>query len=209
MARTKETWDEAVGGARWAELLPPAPGELKIVQAFLNTDDPKSGTEELASPWALGEWLARWGLLSGDVELGDAELEQALEVRGGLRALVRTNLGGRIDTATATRLDQAAEAALLRVRFDSRGANRFETAADGFQGALGHLFRIVAVARLGELWPRLKVCPFETCGRCFYDASRYGTRKWCSMKQCGNVIKGRAWRRRNPRRRKTGVYQAP
>jgi predicted RNA-binding Zn ribbon-like protein len=139
------------------------------------------------------------------VELGDAELEQALDVRGGLRALVRTNLlGGRIDAATAERLDRAAEAALLRVRFDSLGENRFETAADGFEGALGHLFRIVAVARLGELWPRLKVCPFEPCGRCFYDASRYGTRKWCSMKQCGNVIKGRVYRRRN--RRRGGQY---
>lgn len=199
MSRKKETWDAAVGGARWAELLPPAPGELRIVQAFLNTHDPKSATEELASPRALGEWLSRWRLLAGDAELGDAELAQALEVRDGLRALVRTNLGGRIDAAVAHQLDRAAAATVLRVRFDSRGANRFEAAGGGFEGALADLFRIVAVARLGDLWPRLKLCPFEPCGRCFYDASRYGTRKWCSMKLCGNVIKGRAWRRRNPK----------
>lgn len=198
MARSRELWDDAVGGAPWAAILPPAPGELRIVQAFVNTDDPRSRTEELADPRALGEWLARWGLLAGDTELGDAELEQARAVRAGLWALIRARPGGRIDAAAAAKLDEAAAAALLRIRFDSRGASRFETAATGFEGALGHLVRIAAVARLGDLWPRLKVCPFEPCGRCFYDASRYGTRKWCSMKQCGNVIKGRAYRRRNP-----------
>ena len=48
----------------WMSGLEPAPGELRILQAFVSTADLRSGADELASPRALGEWLVRWGLLS-------------------------------------------------------------------------------------------------------------------------------------------------
>lgn len=57
---------------------------------------------------------------------------------------------------------------------------------------------IGAVARLsvlGEL-ERVKICPADDCRWAFYDASRNGSRQWCSMAVCGNRAKARAHRAR-------------
>lgn len=42
----------------------------------------------------------------------------------------------------------------------------------------------------GEI-DRIKICAGDDCGWLFYDASRNGTRRWCSMADCGNVAKAR------------------
>lgn len=51
---------------------------------------------------------------------------------------------------------------------------------------------------------RLSECPGENCGWLFLDLSRNRSRKWCNMKDCGNVAKSRrhykkAKRGQNPR----------
>jgi predicted RNA-binding Zn ribbon-like protein len=43
---------------------------------------------------------------------------------------------------------------------------------------------------------RLSRCAAPDCGLVFYDASRGGTRRWCSMQRCGNRAKVRAHRLR-------------
>ena len=43
---------------------------------------------------------------------------------------------------------------------------------------------------------RLSRCSAEDCGLVFYDSSRGGTRRWCSMQRCGNRAKVRAHRAR-------------
>jgi predicted RNA-binding Zn ribbon-like protein len=49
---------------------------------------------------------------------------------------------------------------------------------------------------------RLHVCANPTCGLFFYDTSRTGRRRWCSMARCGNRHKVAAFARRNPSRRR-------
>jgi predicted RNA-binding Zn ribbon-like protein len=53
---------------------------------------------------------------------------------------------------------------------------------------------------------RLHECPAERCGWLFLDVSRNGSRRWCSMRTCGNLAKAhrhqarrRRARRSNPR----------
>ena len=82
------------------------------------------------------------------------------------------------------------------MRLDGEGL-RIEPAAGGLDEALGHLFRIVAVAWLTERWPRLKACANPLCQAAFYDVP--GTGKWCSMRRCGNRSKTRRYRQRGPR----------
>ncbi len=41
---------------------------------------------------------------------------------------------------------------------------------------------------------RVKSCP--TCGWFFLDASKNGSRRWCSMDACGSVAKARRYYRR-------------
>lgn len=43
---------------------------------------------------------------------------------------------------------------------------------------------------------RLRRCDAEACGRWFYDVSRNGRRRWCSMARCGNRAKVAAHYRR-------------
>jgi predicted RNA-binding Zn ribbon-like protein len=46
----------------------------------------------------------------------------------------------------------------------------------------------------GPLGHRIRVCAAEGCSLLFVDASRPGTRRWCSMQRCGNLRKVRAHR---------------
>jgi predicted RNA-binding Zn ribbon-like protein len=46
----------------------------------------------------------------------------------------------------------------------------------------------------GPLGQRIRVCAAEDCELLFVDASRPGTRRWCSMQRCGNLTKVRTHR---------------
>ena len=45
--------------------------------------------------------------------------------------------------------------------------------------------------------PRLRVCSNPSCGLLFYDTSRTGRRRWCSMSRCGNRHKVAAFSKRH------------
>jgi predicted RNA-binding Zn ribbon-like protein len=47
-----------------------------------------------------------------------------------------------------------------------------------------------ALLTSGEL-DRLRECAGSSCGWLFLDQSRNGSRRWCDMKVCGNVVKAR------------------
>lgn len=48
---------------------------------------------------------------------------------------------------------------------------------------------------------RLKQCPApDGCGWLFYDTSKNATRRWCSMRMCGNGAKARRFQRRQRER---------
>lgn len=50
---------------------------------------------------------------------------------------------------------------------------------------------------VGDDPARLKQCPApDGCGWLFYDGSKNQTRRWCSMKMCGNGAKARRFQRR-------------
>lgn len=199
MKSVRSQWNDAVGDAPWAAALAPAPGELCIVQALANTVDLRRRTDELRTPAALADWLQRWRLASDLGELGEAELKRALAVREGLRAMIAGNSRQRVDPVALERLDQALAASTLRIRF-ATGTPRLEVVEDGFEGALGHLGRIVARASQEGVWKRLRVCSGDDCSWTFYDSAPNAKRKWCSMQRCGNKAKARTFRRRHDTR---------
>ena len=45
-------------------------------------------------------------------------------------------------------------------------------------------------------WARLKACSADSCRWAFYDFSRNHSRTWCTMAECGNRAKARAYRAR-------------
>lgn len=65
--------------ARWIWQLAPAPGELRIVHAFVKTAERGDG---LSSPGALSKWLVLWGLLPAAVELKAVDQSERLRCAG-------------------------------------------------------------------------------------------------------------------------------
>jgi predicted RNA-binding Zn ribbon-like protein len=182
-----------------AELPPgrqPAPGELEILQRFVNTLDLEDGVEALDSPAGLRRWLAEKGLLAPNARVDGRDVERAVALREAFRALLHANNGAPIDADAVRTVDAAAE---LVVRFDDDGRGELVPARAGVDGAIGRLVAIAYRAQVEGTWQRLKACPESDCGWAFYDRSRNRSSTWCSMAVCGNRAKARAFRDRQRR----------
>jgi predicted RNA-binding Zn ribbon-like protein len=179
----------------------PAPGELELVRAFVNTWDADDGTEAIPGPAELREWLVEHDLLDSAARVTAAEHRQAIEVREALRALMLQNAGLEVGPDAGAALDAAARRARLGIRFGPDGAVRTEIEAGGVAGALGRLLGIVAAAQEDGTWMRLKACLADDCQWGFYDRSRNRSAVWCDMRVCGNRQKVRSYRERHHRPR--------
>jgi predicted RNA-binding Zn ribbon-like protein len=174
----------------------PAPGGLGLVQAFINTNDIEDGQEELSDPERLRLWLAAHDLPGGEDELGQDDLRRALEVREALRDLAGANNGEPADPSAAETLNRIASTARLRVRFGTDGEARLEPAERGLTGALALLLANVETAMVDGTWPRFKTCRNDECRWAFYDHSKNRSGTWCTMADCGDKLKARAYRQR-------------
>jgi predicted RNA-binding Zn ribbon-like protein len=176
----------------------PAPGELELVRAFVNTWDAEDATETFVSPEALRAWLVEHGVLEADAAPAEvADVERAIALRGALRTMLRANHGAsEPDRQAPATLEAIARRARLAVRFGPGATTRREPLADGVDGALGRLLARVAAAMDDGTWRRLKICPADDCQWAFYDTSRNRSGVWCDMGVCGNRHKVRAFRKR-------------
>lgn len=169
---------------------PPAPDELGLVQAFINTHYDlvhDHGAEVLASPESLREWLASHRLMDEDAPTSEPDLRRTLALRESLRRLA----GGHGDGLGLAPLE-----ATIKIRLEQSGPRLEPTDAGTVDGALAALVAIVAREMLTGRWSRLKVCPGNDCGWAFYDGSRNRTGRWCSMSVCGGRAKAKAHYRR-------------
>lgn len=55
---------------------------------------------------------------------------------------------------------------------------------------------------------RLCECPGENCGWLFLDLSRNRSRKWCSMKDCGNIVKARRYYQKAKRSKSSRLMES-
>jgi predicted RNA-binding Zn ribbon-like protein len=173
-----------------------APEGLALVQRFVNSLDVESGDEELHSPAALLAWLAERGLTRPGGDATPAELERALAVREGLRAVLEGHNGVEPPEEALSALEEAAGHASLRATF--RGdVPALEPVCGGVDAGLAQLMAIVTSAAADGSWQRLKACADDGCRWAFYDHSRNRSGRWCSMATCGNQQKARAYRERS------------
>jgi len=173
-----------------------APQPLSVVQRFVNSVDLESGEDELTSPEALRSWLAEREMMAPQRRVTGADLERAIDVREGLRALLLANNGHPLDVEKVERLDAAAQRAGVRVLFRAGADPELVPEAEGVDGAIGRLMAIVAGAAQQGRWERLKACPREECEWAFFDHSKNRSGRWCRMEECGNIEKARAFRQR-------------
>ena len=187
----------------------PAPGELALVQAFTNTRwdlRDRRNEEILVSPEALSDWLRARGLVAGPKRLASHDLDRALMVREGLRALAFANNNHGLDPGAIDAMRRASSGVGTQICIEPGGPQFVADATTGIDGAIGALFAITARAMIDGTWRRLKACPGRHCGWAFYDHSRNQSGRWCSMKVCGDRDKARAYYQRKTARR---ARQAP
>jgi predicted RNA-binding Zn ribbon-like protein len=172
-----------------------APGELGLLQAFINTHFDlvgERGADLFANPAGLRRWLGDQGLLARRARVGGADLGRALAVREGLRDLIADRERTVAGSPLRAPLNEAFAGASLELRVTLRGTELVPVGSSELDRALGSLLAILARAMVDGSWLRLKVCPGRHCGWVFYDQSRNNSGRWCSMSVCGGREKARA-----------------
>ncbi|MER5882204.1 CGNR zinc finger domain-containing protein [Streptomyces sp. NPDC001941] len=140
-------------------------------------EDLLSGTE------GLGVWLAANGL-DGRFDADAATLRHTLAAREALLAAVRRPG----DPITSAALDAVLEHGRIRATLDARGPGERAEFTDpswgpGWTAARDYLDLLRTAP------DRIRACAHEACVLHFFDTSRNGTRRWCSMAACGNRAK--------------------
>ncbi|MFY1669832.1 CGNR zinc finger domain-containing protein [Plantactinospora sp. WMMB334] len=169
--------------------------EMRVIEEFLNTVDERTfrrhgtahaGGDRLVSPAALSEWLSGHGLLPSGTRLGSAELVEAVRLRTALR---------RFLLSAAPERGTAAVFADFPLHLVPGAEGALRLAATGTAG-LAPIVEAVAAAVVDGSWARLRICAAPDCRWVFYDLSRGGGGRWCSMAVCGNRAKTRSYRQR-------------
>ena len=168
----------------------PAPGELLLIEQFVNTLDTEEGTDALDGAWPLSA-----GLTAG--ELGAEDVTRLIRFREALRAVLLSHNGVALEDAVVSELASLGRDATVVVGFGPSGEPRLEAAsASGASAVIGRLLAVIARADAEGTWERLKICPADDCLWAFYDFSRNHSRTWCDMSVCGNRAKARTFRAR-------------
>jgi predicted RNA-binding Zn ribbon-like protein len=168
---------------------PPAPGDLAVLQDFLNTHDTDRRSDELADAGSARAALAElWP--DADV-VGEADLAHLIELREAIRDYLRTPR----PPDAAVRLGGIAAGVPLRLEVSGEGGTRIDGRTAGAPAVAGRVLGLLHDAEASGIVERFKIC--GECGWAFYDGSRNRSSRWCDMATCGSRAKMRAYRARH------------
>jgi predicted RNA-binding Zn ribbon-like protein len=152
---------------------------------LLNTrwNDEGGRQDLLTDVEGLGVWLAANGLekrFTADA----TTLRHTLAARDALGALV--DRPG--DPSATARVDEVLGHGRIRARLTAEGPGEEAEFADPARGP-GWTAARDYLDLLRTAPDRIRACAHEACTLHFFDTSRNGTRRWCSMAVCGNRAK--------------------
>lgn len=182
-------WLTAPDGARWFF----ESGALCL--DFGYTGDYGHGVaewEQLHEPADLKAWLVERFKLSGpeaDITVTQRDFQAALRLRTAICSRVRALSEGRIaDPIDVDRINNhAIKAGVPRLLSGGTLTPPLPTVAT-MLATIAH----DAVDVFMETGERVRQCQSDNCALVYFDSSRGRTRRWCSMKRCGNRAKARA-----------------
>ncbi len=210
---TVETWFRSDAGVRWQF----ETGALCLDFAYLGgfpegAFGPASGLpgataapgsprwDGLLVPADLGDWLGERYPGLGQAP-SDRELHDARSFRDAVARLALCAADGHtpdaddIDVVNLFAALPDVPPSLAGGRRQA-GAGRLRTGQALASVARDAVTLFAGVGFVGEQGRRILRCSADGCGLVFYDDSRAGTRRWCSMPKCGNRSKVRAHRAR-------------
>jgi predicted RNA-binding Zn ribbon-like protein len=182
------------------------PAGLDAVQDFLNTLDERSfsrhgtwhsGGDELATGASLAAWLTGRGLITSAMKASSDDLAAAIALREALRSALKLRADGATAELALSQLNAVLATFPLQVRLGTRVTPELVPAGNSTRAGLAAIAAAVALSEAAGTWKRLKICAALDCRWVFYDTSRSGAGRWCSMRVCGNRDKTRAYRQRH------------
>jgi predicted RNA-binding Zn ribbon-like protein len=168
---------------------PPAPGNLVLLEGFLNTSSDELGFDDLETAKSTEAWLRSFALWTGAKKITSEEHQKIIEFRAALRAWI-------LDKERLEPLNELITEVAFRAEFGPGGEVRFRSTGDVYHQSLGTLIGVISESLQDGTWDRLKCCDLPTCGWAFYDSTRSRTKRWCSMKTCGSRHKSREYYKR-------------
>jgi predicted RNA-binding Zn ribbon-like protein len=177
----------------------PAPGDLLLLQAFVNTFEADTGIDLLTERVSANTWLHESGLVDAGIDFDDPSLLLLREVREVFRALLEHNAGfGEPSPANFALLNESVNGSAIGLRIDADQC-RVQVEPTGTHPvgiAVARLFLIVRDAQQDGTWERLKACSRGECRWAYYDRSHSKRGRWCDMATCGNRVKNQMLRSR-------------
>jgi predicted RNA-binding Zn ribbon-like protein len=175
---------------------PKAPGQLELLQRFVNTwnHDFPAEWDRLGTPEKARAWLGRKKLVSKEARISARGAAELRGFREALRELVLANQGIAPRAEALHTVRSASSKTALRVGLDQAGRTTLEARPGGIGQAIATLLAILHEAQVTGVWTRFKGC--RQCGYAFYDRSKNRSSAWCAMSICGNRTKNRAYRKR-------------
>jgi predicted RNA-binding Zn ribbon-like protein len=164
-----------------------APASALLVRDFVNTVEWQEDAESWTTPGDLARWFTDRAGVRTD-RLTEDDLALARRLREGLRSVLLQHAGHEPLPSAAADLNETLERIPLVLRVDEDGRMRL---GHGTGAPLAHILAAVDGLRADGGWNRLKACARESCRWAYWDSSRNGSGRWCSMSWCGNHVKMR------------------
>lgn len=185
--------------------------DLSLLFAFMNSHD-LNDVDDWLVPERFAEWARavapdgvldveddvrravteRLSVLVGDESIfAIEELARARDIRDGLIAILLDGDESAIPAMSALVADVP-----VRMRVEPTGRVGVEPAGRGPLAIAAAALLLAHDAAVDGTWGRVHLCCADDCHWAFVDRSRNGSRRWCSMGDCGSRAKARAYRER-------------
>lgn len=148
--------------------------------------------ERIPDETALTRWLRQAGLIGSSTHARPSDLRMAVALREVIYRAVTTQGAVPLPSAAVEIInDYAAQPSLAPQISENRSTHWQEPRA--VRQALSTIARDAVTLLSGSAALRIRQCARPGCTIFFVDASRNGRRRWCSMDDCGNAVKGAAF----------------
>ena len=167
---------------------PGTPGQYYVLESFLWREF--TGVDD----WL--EWTEEHGLARTATSTREI-FDQAMALREALRSLEAMNNGDRADDAPVRLLNELIDSFGVHPIVQPFGEVKLRaSAATGRNAPIASILVMALDAMSSGVWTRFKLCQDPDCRASFYDATKNGTKTWCSMDVCGARNKMRRMRER-------------